>query len=390
MDPHPAQDSQNFWSNFFLKPTLYEGVLVSAKCFFSKLQQEEHRTEQDIVDWLQQCDVRETYPFVSHFSYRTPHELTDQNCYSHLSVKEYDQYLSDRFHALVPQIVETYKQSFIDQLRCIHFMGMAGNEAVMLYPSQTRRLQQERVTRIAGEIRHIPTGFGEYRFNAPRPGNLQVLLMVYTQKITALLENMHRDDIFNLVSFAQYYFALLHPFYERCGRTSEDLMYLLFERAGISKHYISYTGNRSSSLAQERMTLINEAAEAFNRKIALHFGLNPQGIEKTPDLYKALTAHYFPEQFDSIYAQELSRPYYYSHPIPGMLTAYYFLMEALLFDEIRDFSLDNPPAHIVHLGNHLREKGEKHYTYQPHWNWSGLRLLDVLDNLLGRGMSLQT
>ena len=390
MNPTLIHASQAFWLIFLHKTHLYNGILVSANCFFSKLQQEENWTEQNFSEWINQCDVRANYPFISHFAYHSQQELQDENCYSHLLVKEHDQYLSDRFHALVPQIVDTYKQSFIDQLRCIHFMGMAGNEAVMLYPSQTRRLKHESVTRIAGEIRHIPTGFGEYRFNAPRPDTLQVLLMVYTQKIAALLDGINQDDIFNLVSFAQYYFALLHPFYERCGRTSEDLMYLLFEQAGLSKHYISYTGNRSSSLAQERMNLINQAAEHFNRKIALHFGLEPEGIYKTPDIYKALTAHYFPEQFEHIYAEELPRPFYYTHPLPNILPAYHFLMEALLFDEINDFDLANPPAHIVELGNHLREKGRKHYTYQPHWNWSGIRLLDVLENLLGGGLSLQT
>lgn len=379
------QHRQNFWSTFFLNPKLYDGILVSAKCFFGKMQQEEENgAGQDIVEWIYQCDVREMYPFASHFPYRSPDDLTDENCYSNLLVTEHDQYLSDRFHALIPQIVETYKQSFIDQLRCIHFMGMAGNEAVMLYPSQTRRLRAERVTRIAGEIRNIPAGFGDFRFNAPRTGNLEILLVAYTRKIAALLEGLERDSIFNLVSFAQYYFALLHPFYERCGRTSEDLMYLLFEQAGIDKRYISCTGNRSSPLSRERMAIINHAAEAFNQKIALQFGLECDGIQKTPDLYKALTAHYFPDQFDSIYADATPRPFYYSHPVPGILPAYHFMMEALLFDEICDFTLENPPAHIVQLGNHLQEKGNPHYVQQPDWSWSGIRLLDVLESLLGK------
>lgn len=380
---------QAFWSTFFLNPNLYDGILVSAKCFFGKIQQEGHGEEQDIVKWVRQCDVRENYPFASHFPYRSPHELTDENCYSHALVTEHDQYLSDRFHALIPQIVETYQQSFIDQLRCIHFMGMAGNEAVMLYPSQTRRLRAERVTRIAGEIRHIPAGFGDFRFNAPRAGNLQILLVAYARKIAALLEGADRNSIFHLVSFAQYYFALLHPFYERCGRTSEDLMYLLFAQAGIDKRYISWTGNRSTSLAKERMAIINHAAETFNRKIALHFGLAPDGIQKTPDIYKAVTAHYFPDQFDGLYAEESPKPFYYTHPVPGVLPAYHFMMEALLFDEICDFTLDDPPPPIVELGHHLRDKGKPHYAYQPQWNWSGTRLLEVLENLLGNPVHSQ-
>jgi hypothetical protein len=392
LEQNIAQDghkARRFWINFFLNPSPYDGVLVSAKCFLGKALEAEDWREPDIAEWVRQCDVRETHTFASHFPYRSPQELTDENRYSNPLVEEHDQYLSDRFHVLIPQIVTEYKQSFIDQLRCIHFMGMAGNEAVMLYPSQTRRLMAERVTRIAGEIRDIPAGFGDSRFNAPRTGNLQVLLVAYTRKIAALLEAVDSDSICNLVSFAQYYFAILHPFYERCGRTSEDLMYLLFEQAGIDKRYISCTGNRASALAKERMGMINHAAEAFNQKIALHFGLDPEGIHKTPDIYKALTARYFPDEFGEVYANEPPWPFYYAHPISSILTAYHFLMESLLFDEICGFTLDNPPEPIIRLGNHLREKGKPHYAYQTHWDWAGTKLLDVLDTLLGKPLQPQ-
>lgn len=379
------QKSRRFWTNFFLDPNPYDGVLVSAKCFFGKVPEATHWEEkQSFTEWIHQCDVRETHPFTSHFPYRSPQELTDENYYSYHQVVEHDHYLSDRFHVLIPQIVTEYNQSFIDQLRCIHFMGMAGNEAMMLYPSQTRRLRSERVTRIAGEIRDIQAGFGDYRFNAPRTGNLHVLLAAYARKIAALLKQVDDDSIYNLVSFAQYYFTILHPFYERCGRTSEDLMYLLFEQAGIDKRYISCTGNRTSPLAKERMALINHAAEAFNQKIAWHFGLDPEEIHKTPDLYRALTACYFPDEFDEVYASEPPRPFYYAHPLAGIVPAYHFLMESLLFDEINDFTLDNPPDHILQLGCHLRESGQPHYAHQTHWDWVETKLSDVLDNLLGK------
>lgn len=379
------QKNRRFWTNFFLDPNPYNEVLVSAKCFFGKVLETTHwKEKKSITEWIHQCDVRETHPFTSHFPYRSPQELTDENHYSYHQVVEHDHYLSDRFHVLIPQIVTEYNQSFIDQLRCIHFMGMAGNEALMLYPSQTQRLRSERVTRIAGEIRDIPAGFGDYRFNAPRTGNLHVLLEAYARKIAALLKQVDDDSIYNLVSFAQYYFTILHPFYERCGRTSEDLMYLLFEQAGIDKRYISCTGNRASPLAKERMALINHAAEVFNQKIALHFGLASEEIHKTPDLYKALTACYFPDKFDAVYASESPRPFYYAHPLTGILPAYHFLMESLLFDEICDFTLHNPPEHILQLGCHLRESGKPHYAHQTHWDWVETKLSDVLDNLLGK------
>jgi len=374
------EEVQHFWHCFFSDTSLYEGILVSAQCLSDRMR--EMGEECHALQWMQECDVRGLHTLDSRFPYRSSNGI-GENRYSRTSVMEKDKSLSMRFHALVPQIVEEYKGSFIDQLRCIHFLGMAGNESIMLYPSQARRLQSDAVTRIAGEIRNIPTGFGDYRFNAPSPANLDALLSVYTRKVESLLGEIDRQSVYHFVSFAQYYFAVLHPFYERCGRTSEDLMYLLFEQVGIGKRYISCAGDRASPLAHERMGMINTAVEGFNQKIARHFGLDPQGIHTTPDIYRALTATYFPEQFEQVYAHEPARPYYYAHPLPQILPAYYFLMEALLFDELNSFSLDAPPEHIVQLGQHLQEKGQKEYLDPSATYAQNIRLLDVLHDLSG-------
>lgn len=348
-----------FWEGFFQNAQAFSGVLVSARCFFEKI-----RIGSDIAVALAACDVRHLYPLQSRFGYRSAVGLTQGNCYSRPAVDSQDLYLSARFHSLLPQIVAEYRDTFIDQLRCAHFLGMAGNESVMLYPSQQKRLSAENVHSIAGEVRGIQAGFGDFRFNAPTPENLQPLLAVYANKVESLLAEVDESSIHCLVSFAQYYFALLHPFYERCGRTSEELMYLLFERVGFGWRYISATGDRSSPLAYERMTMINRAAEGFNRKIAQHFGLATQGIRKTPDIYRALTARYFPERYDTIYAEESVRPFYYQHPLPEVLVAYHFLMEALLLDEMMGFNLQQPLPHIVHLGAHLRDVGAEEYHGQ--------------------------
>ncbi len=380
-DRTEAQDQRRlgrFWQLFFEDDAACKGHLVSARCFLDRACAED--TYHAMPDIVRACDVRNRYVLDSRFAFHSA-EAIGVNHYSRSTVMEADRFLSDRFHQLVPQIVEEYQGAFIDQLRCIHFLGMAGNESIMLYPSQTRRLQTDAVARIAGEIRNIPTGFGDYRFNAPSPANLKTLLSVYARKVESLLPDVNRGSVHDFVSFAQYYFALLHPFYERCGRTSEDLMYLLFEQVGIGKRYISCAGDRASPLAHERMQLINEAAEIFNRKIAWHFGLDPTGIRTTPDIYRALTARYFPEQFDAVYAQETPRPYYYAHPIRQLLPAYYFLMEALLFDELQDFNLDSPPAHIARLGRHLHEKGHREYHGQSVMQDFGIRLRDVLQDL---------
>lgn len=380
-DRTEAQDQRRlgrFWQLFFQDDATCGGYLVSARCFLRQVCPED--SIYALADIVRACDVRSRHVLDSRFAFHSA-DAIGCNHYSRHSVTEADRFLSDRFHSLVPQIVEEYQGAFIDQLRCIHFLGMAGNESIMLYPSQTRRLQTDAVARIAGEIRNIPTGFGDYRFNAPSPANLQALLSVYARKVESLLPEVERASVHDFVSFAQYYFALLHPFYERCGRTSEDLMYLLFEQVGIGKRYISCAGDRASPLAHERMQLINEAAEIFNRKIAWHFGLDPSGIRTTPDIYRALTAQYFPDQFDAVYAQETARPFYYTHPIRQILPAYYFLMEALLFDELQDFSLDHPPAHIARLGRHLQEKGYKEYHGQSVIQDMGVRLRDILRDL---------
>jgi hypothetical protein len=351
-----------FWQDFFHDIPPVETVLVSASCFFNKLW-----SGAELLATLNECDVRQLYPLRSHFSYASSAGLQARNCYSQVAVDIQDHFLSARFHAMLPQIVAEYSDAFIDQLRCTHFLGMAGNEAIMLYPSQHRRLAAENVSRIAGELRGIQAGFGDFRFNAPTPVNLPPLLAVYTHTVEKLLAEVDHDSIHDLVSFAQYYFALLHPFYERCGRTSEELMYLLFERVGFGWRYISATGDRSSPLAHERMTLINHTAEAFNRKIAAHFGLETNGIRKTPDIYQALTRQYFPEKYVNIYTKEEARSFYYNHPINDIIVAYHFLMEALLLDEMRNFSLQNPYNHIAMLGRHLRESGEEeiHVNFHP-------------------------
>jgi hypothetical protein len=345
-----------FWEAFFRDSTHFEGTLVSAECFFDKLW-----GGGALLPALHECDVRHVYPLHSRFSYASSAGLQMDNCYSRTTADTRDHFLSARFHALLPQIVAEYRDTFVDQLRCAHFLGMAGNEAIMLYPSQHKRLATEKVSRIAGELRNIQAGFGDFRFNAPTPANLPPLLAIYTHTVEKLLAEVDQDSIHHLVSFAQYYFALLHPFYERCGRTSEELMYLLFERVGFGWRYISATGDRSSPLAHERMTLINRTAEAFNRKIAAHFGLDTTGIRKTPDIYQALTHTYFATKYMDIYAQEMSRPFYYHHPIRDITVAYHFLMEALLLDEMMHFSLQNPYPHIATLGVHLREAGQEEY-----------------------------
>lgn len=345
-----------FWSHFFQDARPFSGKLVSAKSFLSQLD-----IEAPLHSITQQQDIRHLYPLNSHFHFHSSGTVDACSQHNQDNVKSFDTHSSNRFHNLTPQIVDQYRDSFVDQLRCTHFIGMAGKESTLLMPSQQRRLKSENVQRIAGEIRNIQTGFGGYRFNAPQPHNLRPLMALFENKVHALLAEADESSIHYLASYAQYYFIMLHPFYERCGRTSEELMYLLFEQTGFGWRYISSKGNRSSKRAFKRTDLINQAAEGFNRRIASYFGLDSHTIKKTPDIYRAMTATYFPERYDEIYAKETPKPFYYKHPIPEVIEAYYFMMEALLLDEIAEFSLDNPYPHIKQLGLHLRDKGKRKY-----------------------------
>ena len=80
-----------------------------------------------------------------------------------------------------------------------------------------------------------------------------------------------------------------------------------------------------------------------------------------------------------------NKPYYYIHPIPEVLTAYYFLMEGLLLDELTHFSLEQPYSHILRLGNHLRDYGDTHY-YMPTGYNDHLNLRQVLADIAGQAI----
>lgn len=276
--------------------------------------------------------------------------------------------LNDDFHRSIPKIIRDHPK-FIDQLKYLHFSAMNGNEAIMLGHGQKKRLEREKIKSIAGEIRTIQTGFSHHKFNSPRPEHLEFLLAVFTEKVEGLIDEVDEDTIYDFVSFAQYYFLMLHPVYERCGRISEELMYLLFEQTGEKPRYISNSGDRESTLTQERTLLLDDVVFDFNRRVASYLDLDTSDVKKTPDIYREITRKYFPEQFEEIYGENGYKPkgytdLYYTHPIPKVIEIYYLVMEALLFDDMNDFDPKNPQDHIKVLGDHLREKGFTEYTYQ--------------------------
>ena len=288
-----------------------------------------------------------------------------RNNYSREKLLKVDARLSDDFQKRMPSIIEAFPR-FIDQIRFTHYINMIGKEDIMLQPAQTRRLKKEGVEAIAGEIRKIQTGFGHYRFNSPRPEHLEFLLGKYIDRIEEMKPHVTEDNVHDYVSYAQYYFAALHPFYERCGRTSEELMYLLFQQTVPEETtFVSDNGRRDSPERNERMVLINDLVGEFNAHIAKQFGITPSHyIRKTPEIYQGITAKYFPERLKEVYSVKRDKPLYYKHPVEEVLGMYYLAMESLLHDEIVSFDLDKPSRHIRFLGHQLRLEGKKEYHFQ--------------------------
>jgi len=349
-----------FWKNFITSLFPVNKIVVSAKSFFPEVKDK----KRNLNELVESHNVWTGDEVASIFGEDLEQKILDTNNYDPSVVVERDKQLNDNFHNSVPKIVHENPR-FIDQIRFAHFQSMAGNEDIMLYPSQTQRLVREGVESIAGKIRTIQVGFGDFRFNAPRVNHLHFLLLTYANKVESLIKEVTTETVYELVSFAQYYFTLLHPFYERCGRTSEELMYLLFYQTHRkSTLYISNTGWRESPLCKERQRIINSAVENFNKRIAVCLGIDEGDIRKTPDIYRAITKKYFPNRFEEIYGEKRDRPFYYTHPILEVLEMYYFAMESLLYDEIVGFDLNCPPSSVLELKTHLKEKGSKEYTFQ--------------------------
>lgn len=300
--------------------------------------------------------------FRSKIKFREPHPENGDKLR-----KEIDKTISDIIKKNSTPIIEKYP-SFIHQLQILHYIGMHEHENIMLSQAQKNRLFKEKVKKIAGEIRNIQIGFGEYRFNGPSPLKLNFLLKEYETKISEMIKNKKEYSFYDIVSFAQYYFALLHPFYERCGRTSEDLIYLLYEQANFKKRkYISHTSKRNSPLSYERMKLINNDAEKLNKVIGKFMKINTKNITKTPHIYKEIVKKYFNEEYYKYYEIGRKRPYYYTHPIKRIIEVYDFIMTSILHYEITSF---NPKENkiIKNLSNHLKNKGFNTYYFKRNGN----------------------
>lgn len=209
-------------------------------------------------------------------------------------------------------LIPRYHQRGLDiltQIRLIHRAHMRGNEHVLLAPNQARRMLEtsvERVDRLAGVIRSPERLSVDVHL-----GSMNTLCATYETTPT-LMEDLgeaaetlfplnginpavNEDNIYNIVSAFQYAVAMIHPFYEANGRTSEDTMYALWQRRPDLAHTVRYPsvdGQRTGELVDERDWLINLGATKILRSIALSgFRLDPtvvSGLNKYADLKKIL------------------------------------------------------------------------------------------------------
>lgn len=197
----------------------------------------------------------------------------------------------------------------LPQIRLVHRAHMRGNEHVLLQPNQARRMLEtsvEKVDRLAGVIRSPQRLSVDVHL-----GSMNTLCATYAVT-PSLMEGLgkaadtlfpldginpavNEDNIYNVVSAFQYAIAMIHPFYEANGRTSEDTMYALWQRRPDLAHTVRYPssdGRREGNMVDERDWIINQGATQILRNIATsHFNFSPlfaSTLEKHADLEKAL------------------------------------------------------------------------------------------------------
>lgn len=185
----------------------------------------------------------------------------------------------------------------LTQIRLIHRAHMRGNEQYILDPFQARRALVEfphikglgGVTRSRSANRPINVAFGGHIFECPNYKYAPGLLEDLSDKAEELFpkRNAHpsinQDSIYYVLSAFQYALALIHPFYEANGRTSEDAMYILWLRRPDLAHtirFVSKDGQRSGRQVESRLRLINKGAYELVLDIVQNLDIN---IDEPPE-----------------------------------------------------------------------------------------------------------
>lgn len=214
--------------------------------------------------------------------------------------------------AIRDRLLDRYHKHGIDiltQVRLIHRAHMRGHEHYLLHSDQAKWVIKGvlyTTDRLAGVMRspqrlsiniHLNGGLVQCASYQRTPE--------FMQEIAAQAERMfpqqgvnHQVDensIYYYASAFQYVIALIHPFYEANGRTSEDSMYILWRKRPDLAHtlrYISHDGLRASENVAHRMRIINQGAYDILLDIGRELGIAPDRLSRVKsyaDLMGALT-----------------------------------------------------------------------------------------------------
>lgn len=187
---------------------------------------------------------------------------------------------------------------FLTQIRLIHAQHLRSNEHIVLSSGQARRVIQDQRKikngRLAGTLRDIEnmnlnitlaegkalcSGFNKVA-SQMKALNDQIETLFPIGEIN---EKITEANIYKYASAVQLLVALIHPFYEGNGRTSEDAMYILFKRRPDLAHltrYISSDGSRTGDQVESRMELIDDLALRIVKALALNHGIPKEKAEK--------------------------------------------------------------------------------------------------------------
>lgn len=176
--------------------------------------------------------------------------------------------------------------SFLSQVRLIHRAHMKGNEHLVLNTIQAKKFLRNDLLlldRLGGKIRNkesmpIDIYMGKNGTLCISHKAAPELLAELSQKAETLFplggknDKVDEQTIYHFLSAIQFCMAIIHPFYEGNGRTSEDLMYILWQRRpdlAETVRYVSPDGHREAEQVEKRMEIIEIAAGKYQRSMGI-------------------------------------------------------------------------------------------------------------------------
>jgi hypothetical protein len=187
--------------------------------------------------------------------------------------------------------------------------------------------------------------------------------------------------VYFLANEAQLLFALIHPFWERNGRTSEEFLHLICGMNGVNQlAFCANTDERYNPVTKERMRLIDGFTMSLLSRIAEKMGLETEDREflHVDDLYRA----WFEDkgkidEFDKLDRKRKRMPLKYLHSRvvfsgePTLMTEYFTAINAIIKKRIehldsnqfalvlQDETARTLVAHQLSQGQRLRFEPER-------------------------------